>query len=339
MFGNGLSNNQSDGGGVTCAAEKPLIITDNFQMLVSVIIPTYNREKTIERAVNSVLEQTWKELEIIVVDDGSTDRTEEILAVYGNKIRVIRQQNGGASAARNTGIRAATGEIISFLDSDDEWLPEKTERQVKLLRRTESSGVVCCICNARMLFASGAVTSFQTACLQPDQAEGVWSNPGPVLLDRFLLFNQVAAVWRKALDHSGYFREDLRIMEDYDLALRLALAGPWAFIAEPLMIWHADAGSGLSRNIGQLDICRRALQILNDLSRSAQFGSRLPVVQLSHRRLLLEREIDGLVLSSQRNGIAAFAGRLLLWGLKGYGAIYRRLPFNTRMITRGTGNS
>ncbi len=98
-------------------------------MLVSVIIPTYNRVKTIERAVNSVLAQTWTEQEVIVVDDGSTDQTGEILKVYGDKIRVIRQQNGGVSAARNAGIKAATGEIISFLDSDDEWLPSKTERQ------------------------------------------------------------------------------------------------------------------------------------------------------------------------------------------------------------------
>ncbi len=154
-------------------------------MLVSVIIPTYNRARTIERAVNSVLAQTWKEVEVIVVDDGSTDQTSEVLKVYGDKIRVIHQQNGGASAARNTGIKAATGEIISFLDSDDEWLPSKTERQVKLLQRTESSGVVCCVCDARMLFSSGTVTSFQSARLHPEQVEGIWSNPAEVLATRF----------------------------------------------------------------------------------------------------------------------------------------------------------
>jgi glycosyltransferase involved in cell wall biosynthesis len=308
-------------------------------MLVSVIIPTYNRAKTIERAVNSVLAQTWKKLEVIVVDDGSTDRTDDILTAYGNKIRVIHQQNGGVSAARNTGIRNATGEIISFLDSDDEWLPEKTERQVKMLQLTKSSGVVCCICNARMLFSTGTVTSFQTARLYPKQSEGIWNNPGQVLLDRFLLFNQVVAVWRKALDQSGYFREDLRIMEDYDLALRLALAGPWAFIADPMMVWHEDAGSGLSRNIDQLDIRRRTLQILDDLSRSAQFGSLLTGVQLSHRRLLLEQEIEALVMLSKSKGVRSLAGQLLLWCLKCYGAIYRRLPFTARMITRVTGNT
>jgi len=85
-------------------------------MLVSVIIPTYNRAKTIERAVNSVLNQTWNQIELIVVDDGSTDQTVEVLKRYGNKIRLIRQQNGGPGAARNTGIKAATGDVISFLD-------------------------------------------------------------------------------------------------------------------------------------------------------------------------------------------------------------------------------
>jgi glycosyltransferase involved in cell wall biosynthesis len=303
-------------------------------MLVSVIIPTYNRAKTIERAVNSVLAQTWKEIEVIVVDDGSTDETNEVLKRYGDKLRVIRQQNGGASAARNTGIKAATGEIISFLDSDDAWLPPKTERQANLLQRTESSGVVCCVCNARMLFSSGAVTSFQVAGLHPEQAEGVWSNPAHILVDRFLLFNQVAAIRREALDHSGYFREDLRIMEDYDLALRLSLMGPWAFIADPLVVWHEDAGSGLSRNIGQLDLCQLSLKILDDLSTSAQFGPLLPSAALLHRRLLLKQRINALDLSSQPSRIRWLSGKLLLLHLKIYEAIYRRLPCTSRMITR-----
>ena len=302
-------------------------------MLVSVIIPTYNRAKTIERAVNSVLAQTWKEIEVIIVDDGSTDQTSEVLKAYGDKIRVIYQQNGGASAARNTGIKAATGKIISFLDSDDEWLPSKTERQVKLLQCTESSGVVCCVCNARMLFSSGTVTSFQTARLHPEQAECVWSNPTPILIDRFLFFNQVVAVRREALDRIGYFRKDLRIMEDYDLALRLSLAGPWALITDSLVIWHEDAGSGLSRNLSQLDKCRITLQILNDFNNSAQFGPMLPSPRLRHRRLLLKRKIDALVLSSQPERSRWLSGKFMLWCLKIYEAIYRRLPFITRMHT------
>jgi glycosyltransferase involved in cell wall biosynthesis len=302
-------------------------------MLVSAIIPTYNRAKTIERALNSVLAQTWKEIEVIVVDDGSTDQTIEILKAYGDKVRVIRQQNGGPSAARNTGIKAAKGEIISFLDSDDAWLPLKTERQVKLLQRTESSGVVCCVCNARMLFSSGAITSFQAARLHPEQTEGIWSNPAQILIDRFLFFNQVAAVRREALDHSGYFREDLRIMEDYDMALRLSLAGPWAFIADPMVIWHEDAGSGLSRNLDQLELCQLVLKILDDLSNSSQFGPLLPSAPLLHRRLLLKKKINALSLLSQSSRIRWLSGKRLLLCLKIYEAIYRRLPCASRMIT------
>jgi glycosyltransferase involved in cell wall biosynthesis len=302
-------------------------------MLVSVIIPTYNRAKTIERAVNSVLAQTWKKVEVIVVDDGSTDQTGEILKTYGDKIRMIRQQNGGASAARNTGIKAATGEIISFLDSDDEWLPSKMERQVKLLHRTESSGVVCCVCNARMLFSSGTVTSFQSARLHPEQAEGVWSNPTPILIDRFLFFNQVAAVRREALDRSGYFREDLRIMEDYDLALRLSLMGSWAFIAEPLAVWHEDAGSGLSRNISQLDICTHTMRILKDINNSPRFRLMLPQAMLQRRLRSLNNSICALRLETHENPFMRLIGRWFNLYLRGRKALHSRISPTTRMLT------
>jgi glycosyltransferase involved in cell wall biosynthesis len=303
-------------------------------VLVSVIIPTFNRLGTIARAVNSVLAQSWSPLEVIVVDDGSTDETTQLLAKYGNKIRVIRQSNQGASAARNAGIKAATGEIISFLDSDDSWLPEKTERQVRLLQRTESSGVKCCVCNATMLFGTGTTTSFAAAGLHPQLREGIWTNPAEVLTTRFLFFNQVVAVRREALNQIGFFREDLRIMEDYDLALRLSLTGSWAFITDPLVVWHEDAGSGLSRNVSQLEICQIALKILNDLSDSVQFGPLLPSGSLRRRRLQLERKINALVLSSRPDRLRAAGGRLLLLCLRIYEAIYRRLPFASRMITR-----
>jgi GT2 family glycosyltransferase len=185
-----------------------------------------------------------------------------------------------------------------------------------------------------MLFSSGEVISFQSAGLRPAQTEGIWSNPAEVLTTRFLFFNQVAVVRREALDQSGFFREDLRIMEDYDLALRLSIAGPWAFIADPPVVWHEDAGIGLSRNVGHLDLCRRELRILDDLSNSAQFGPFMPRALLQRHCRLLRQEIDALVLLSQPGRIRWLCGRLLLLYLKIRGAIYRRLPFNTRMITR-----
>jgi glycosyltransferase involved in cell wall biosynthesis len=308
-------------------------------MLVSVIIPTYNRARTIERAVNSVLAQSWKQIEVIVVDDGSTDETSQLLARYGDQIHVICQRNQGASAARNTGIRAAKGEVISFLDSDDAWLPEKTERQVKLLQQTESSGVKCCVCNATMLFGTGTVTSFAKADLNPIMREGIWTNPAEVLTTRFLFFNQVVAVRREALDQCGYFREDLPILEDYDLQLRLSVTGPWAFITDPLVVWHEDAGTGLSRKLTQIENCRRIFQILNELNNSTQFGPFLPRAPLQRRLRILKRRINALVMSSELGRFRAMSGKILLWFLKIDEALYWKLPSTPRMITRGISNS
>ncbi|RYD30434.1 MAG: glycosyltransferase family 2 protein, partial [Verrucomicrobiaceae bacterium] len=95
--------------------------------MVSVIIPTYNRIATIARAVDSVLAQTYPDIELIIADDGSSDGTCESLAGYGDRLRIVRQANSGPSAARNLGARAARGEILSFLDSDDSWLPDKIQ--------------------------------------------------------------------------------------------------------------------------------------------------------------------------------------------------------------------
>ena len=99
-------------------------------MKISVIIPTYNRKHTLNRAIHSVLSQTSQPREIIAVDDGSTDGTKEWLAKMYPAIRYIHQSNSGVSAARNVGIKTAQGDWLAFLDSDDEWLPQKLERQV-----------------------------------------------------------------------------------------------------------------------------------------------------------------------------------------------------------------
>ena len=116
--------------------------------LVSVIIPTYNGSNTILRAINSVLNQTYSNLELIIVDDCSKDNTFEVVKnVKDKRVKVLRhKKNRGGSAARNTGIKEAKGEYIAFLDDDDEWLSEKVEKQVEYLKNKESSlykGVVC----------------------------------------------------------------------------------------------------------------------------------------------------------------------------------------------------
>jgi glycosyltransferase involved in cell wall biosynthesis len=109
---------------------------------VSVIIPTYNREQFILRALNSVSKQSFTDYEIIVIDDGSKDNTRQLLGPYMDKLKYIYQENAGISAARNQGIQEAKGEYIAFLDSDDIWAPEKLEHQVKVLDTHKKVGIV-----------------------------------------------------------------------------------------------------------------------------------------------------------------------------------------------------
>lgn len=207
--------------------------------LVSVIIPTYNREKEISAAVESVLKQTYQNIELIVVDDGSTDATLKKLSKYDDKIRVVCQDNAGPSAARNHGVSVSNGEIIAFLDSDDLYLPTKISRQVEVLQRVDGA-VPCCLCNAIVCSPSGREKmSFDLAMLKSFYPEGIWKDITRVLITRFILFTQAVAIRREAFLKLGGFDEHLQIMEDFDLALRLSLAGPWAYIKTSLVIYHA----------------------------------------------------------------------------------------------------
>lgn len=205
--------------------------------LVSVVIPTFNRAVVVGRAVESVLQQTYRPLEVIVVDDGSTDGTSDVLKAYGNAIVYICQDNAGPAAARNHGIHKSRGDLVAFLDSDDVWLATKLERQVAVLERA-GPAAPCCLCDTLMKSPSGQEqNSFTIARLQMKEPEGLWLNPAAVLATRFVLFCQAALVRRAALLDCQGFDEQLWLMEDHDLALRLALRGPWAFVREPLAVW------------------------------------------------------------------------------------------------------
>lgn len=209
----------------------------NTQPLVSAIIPTYNRAHIVCEAIDSILAQTYPNIETVVVDDGSTDDTLEQLKKYGKRIRIISQKNAGPAIARNRGVAESTGELIAFLDSDDIWLPSKLERQVALMNKAGES-VPCCLCNILMKWRDREFASFEKAWLRPKEPEGIWVNVDEVLATRFVLFNQAVVIRREALLKTGGFDGSLRFMEDYDLPLRLSLIGPWAYIAEPLVIWR-----------------------------------------------------------------------------------------------------
>ncbi len=215
--------------------------------LVSIIIPTYNRAELVCQTIDNVFLQTYSKFELIVVDDGSTDETPSRLHQYGDRIRVFTQANAGPAVARNRGIELARGEIIAFQDSDDLWKPVKLERQVALLEHFGPS-VPCCLCNVVMRRVNGKdFTSFDHSLLRPRHEAGLWLNVSDVLATRFVLFNQAVAIRRKALEKVGGFDVHLKYLEDYDLPLRLALEGPWAFIREPLVIYGETSPESFSQ--------------------------------------------------------------------------------------------
>lgn len=204
---------------------------------VSVIIPAYNAAGFVRRAVDSVLAQTCADFELLVVDDGSTDGTRDVLASYGAKLRVLAQPNGGPAAARNHGLRYAQGDYVAFLDADDHWLPQKLERQLQLMSARPDVG-----------FCSTA-TSVVTEAGAPagDWPCGVGSGPLPDLL-----FMRSAAVSgstsgvlarRVLLMELGGFDVTLRGFEDPDLWIRLAAQAGYACISEPLTVVVRTPGS------------------------------------------------------------------------------------------------
>lgn len=295
--------------------------------LVSVIIPTYNRHDTVGRSIESVLLQTYRPMEVIVVDDGSTDSTLEVLEGYENAIRVVARANGGPSAARNSGVSVAKGEIIAFLDSDDTWRPEKLTRQIKLLL-DGGSGVPCCVCNSSLMDDAGsAQTSFGVSNVDCGLKEGYWMNPAPLVATRFILFNQVVAIRKSAFEKVGGFKENMRLLEDHDLAFRLALLGPWAFVAEPLVEKYND-----TEGVG--------VQAMRDPRRHSEAWSQVlagflreelddyPDVERIVRRALMDvaTEIRAVDLIHSGHWLSSRTGKLLMFSLRARGKIRRRLP-------------
>jgi glycosyltransferase involved in cell wall biosynthesis len=236
-------------------------------MLVSAIIPTCNRASNVAAAVKSAMAQTHEDLEIIVVDDGSTDDTPAVLDGFGNDIRVLRQPNLGPSAARNRGADTARGEVLAFLDSDDQWLPEKISRQVALMERA-GPRMSCCVCNATIMRDRGEILgeSFEFAGLRPPFIEGEWTNPQQFLATRFLLFNQVLAVRRDVFMKTGGFNENLRLLEDYDLSFRLAATGTWGVITDPLLVkFNHESGIGVACMSDRLAHARAGAGVISGL--------------------------------------------------------------------------
>ncbi len=195
--------------------------------LVSVIIPAYNKADYTCRAVDSVLRQTYPHLELIVVDDGSTDNTQERLKTYGNRIQYIYKSNGGACSARNAGIGRAKGEYIALLDCDDMYLPNKIELSVGHLQRHPDAGFVHT--KAYLIDREDQTVSVYE---RPENRSQGWI-AARLIFGNFIC-NSTAVIRRSCLDRVGLFDETIFTPADWDMWLRLAEQFQAVFIDIPL---------------------------------------------------------------------------------------------------------
>jgi glycosyltransferase involved in cell wall biosynthesis len=229
---------------------------------VAIIIPTYNRAKLLPRAIESALVQTRADLcEIIVVNDGGSDETADVVAKYGNRVRYIEQGNLGLAGARNTGIRAAQAELLTFLDDDDIFSADKIERQVAVFDRWPEVAL-CAGCVAAE-YPDGR-TELRDA---PDVVLNEPADLAGDLLQASFISVPVVMVRRSAVEAVGLFHEPLRRCEDYHLWVRLAARWPAVFLDAHLANFATATPGSLTANRAiHIDAEIKARQLLHEVT-------------------------------------------------------------------------
>lgn len=280
--------------------------------LVSIIVPVYNRASKIERALRSIEAQTYPHWEVIVIDDGSTDGTPEVvkrIAEKDRRIRLIRHEcNRGAQAARNTGIRAAKGEWIAFLDSDDEWLPHSLKVRLEEARRRNVKVVHS---DCYVIKEDGSLKLYGIPPLAGWIYREVLARPGP-MFPSLLVHNT-------ALRRIGLLDERIIAYQEWDTAIRLAKYYPFSFIPEPTFIYDCRGTDTISRDtlknaIGYEQVIRKHLwSILRNLGPRAlsnhYFAAAFRYRKAGHRFDALRCEIIAWLYWPLRP-------RMVLWRLK-----------------------
>lgn len=209
---------------------------------ISVVIPLYNKEKYIQRTLKSVLSQTVRPEEIIVVDDGSTDSGPSIvenMSAKDSRIRLIRQSNSGVSAARNRGIKEARYELVALLDSDDTWKPDFLETILRLRQKYPEAGA----------YATAYETSEKPGEARPVEYKDIPPAPWEGIIPHFFksmlgqppVWSSAVAIPKYVFETAGYFKVGEVIAEDVDMWCRIALKYPIAFSTKICAIYHLDA--------------------------------------------------------------------------------------------------
>jgi|GEM_PF-640326 len=270
---------------------KPVAASDRISPLVSVIIPVYQGERLIRGAVRSALNQTHRHLEIIVVDDGSTDATLSVLAsVHDPRLRVLRQPNAGTAAARNLALAQARGAYIAFLDCDDRWLPEKIETEIRTL---QSAGEPVAVA-----YSSYYAVDDRGRLLNPAPERRVGGQLLEMLLDGDDFLIPSACLFdRRIFDRVGGFKLD-RFHEDHDLILRVAQQYPIYPTCEHLVVYRQSTSGKCRGILADFDRARA-----EELALISDFRGSLTATQLARLR---------------QNVIRALYCRFLMYGFNGH---------------------
>ena len=249
------------------------------QREIDVIVPCYNVEHYVRRALDSVLAQTHQDFWIYAVNDGCTDNTMQVLETYAPRCVSISQAHAGPAAARNRAIRESVSPFIAFIDADDEWLPEKLERQISLLRRNQSLGMVCSHC---LISESGSEENRHILIDDVPRSGRLFQ----YLVRNCFVFTPTVVVRRRCLEEIGLFNEALPVSEDFNLWLRIAARWEIAIVPEVLAVAKKRSGN-LSVTTPQQERLRSGVAALEHVRSSC---SRLsPVEQHALRLALAER--------------------------------------------------
>jgi glycosyltransferase involved in cell wall biosynthesis len=254
--------------------------------LVSVIVPVYNGARYLCHALDSALGQTDQDLQVIVVDDGSTDDSSEVIASYGSRLIALHQPNAGVAHARNAGLGAADGELIAFLDQDDWWLPAKIAAQVERFLADPQLGLV----HTGIRQYSDAAATFVDPVYDTSKSASLQGNCYDRLVLGNSIFNSSVMIRKTVLDEAGQFDPAIagNTVQDYDLWLRIARCSPLGFIPDELTVLRLHGAQGtwnrqamladelrlLERHVGLEGLCSsdamsaRVAMLLDELGRA-----------------------------------------------------------------------
>lgn len=284
---------------------------DDSEDLVSVIIPTYNRARFCKAAVESVLSQTYENVEVIIVDDGSTDNTEKIISGLNRRLKYIRQSNAGVSTARNTGLQAATGEYIAFLDSDDVWLPWKLEAQLKVLHAFPKAGMVwsdmkaineygCLIYESylELMYSSykyfdrerdfkikRTLGSIWAECPLDSRERNCYAgNIFSLMFMGNLVHTSTVLLRRSCQAKVGFFDLSLKNSgEDYDFHFRTSRVGDVAYMDISTILYRVGAPDQLTQTEYMIWIARNNLKTIRKMLFNAKDEINLPASMMRRR--------------------------------------------------------